>query len=383
MTNQPEHSLIGASSMHRWANCPGSVNLSKGMPNISSKYAQEGTEAHELAAYYLEHDRFPNELDHQEKHEMIDAVMVYVNAVLEDKRAFNQTFRGNLFLVEQGFQLKAIDSNAYGTSDCVIYNVQTKTLIVYDFKYGAGISVDVEHNEQLMYYALGALLSLPKGVVVNKVILKIVQPRCPHPDGYIREWAFPSFELLDFYVDLENAIRETQNPKASLKSGEWCRFCPAAPKCPILTKNALDFAQNVFDEVEVKAYEPNQLSEMLDKAEIIDDFISKIREFAYQEAMHGRLPPGYKLVQKRGTRKWRDNTLAINNLKGYGLTDMDLYDDPKLKSPAQIEKLIKKDEKKFLEGLVILESSGFKLAKISESGEPILLDAKSLFKDEV
>ena len=36
--------------MYRWATCPGSVRLSKGIPNRSSKYAQEGTDAHEWAA---------------------------------------------------------------------------------------------------------------------------------------------------------------------------------------------------------------------------------------------------------------------------------------------------------------------------------------------
>ena len=40
--------------MYRWATCPGSVRLSKGIPNRSSKYAQEGTDAHEWAAKILD-----------------------------------------------------------------------------------------------------------------------------------------------------------------------------------------------------------------------------------------------------------------------------------------------------------------------------------------
>jgi len=40
------HSPIGASSMHRWSVCPGSVRLSSNVPSVSSSYADEGTEAH-------------------------------------------------------------------------------------------------------------------------------------------------------------------------------------------------------------------------------------------------------------------------------------------------------------------------------------------------
>ena len=50
-----EHALLSASAAHRWGNCPGSLAMEAGQENKSSGYADEGTAAHELAAWCLKH----------------------------------------------------------------------------------------------------------------------------------------------------------------------------------------------------------------------------------------------------------------------------------------------------------------------------------------
>ena len=42
------HSPIGASKAKQWMACPGSRRMQAGIPNRSSEYAQEGTQAHYL-----------------------------------------------------------------------------------------------------------------------------------------------------------------------------------------------------------------------------------------------------------------------------------------------------------------------------------------------
>jgi hypothetical protein len=54
-----KHALMSPSSANRWTHCPASVPLTKDLPNKSSKFAQEGTTAHEVAALCLEHGTFP------------------------------------------------------------------------------------------------------------------------------------------------------------------------------------------------------------------------------------------------------------------------------------------------------------------------------------
>ena len=48
-----QHSVLSPSGAHRWMRCPGSIAAESGMPDTSSKYAAEGTAAHELASKCL------------------------------------------------------------------------------------------------------------------------------------------------------------------------------------------------------------------------------------------------------------------------------------------------------------------------------------------
>ena len=375
MAQDKGHSPVGASSRYRWSRCPGSVNSCKKLPpQRASSYAEEGTLAHTFAAFYLENQRWPQECSA----EMIEHLSVYTNAVFNDKATLDQKVNGNLFLVEHGFALEMIHKDAWGTADCVIYDAKRKLLYVYDLKYGAGIFVDAVDNEQLIYYAVGAFLSLD--LPAKEVILKIAQPRCEHPDGLVREHRFTTDKLLDAASDIETEIKATDDPKAPLNPGEWCRFCPAAGvPCPALAKNASMVAKKIF--APTQDYDPQLLSETLDKLPMLEAFISQVREFAYGEALHGRVPPNYKLVAKRATRKWKDEAEATK----FFSKNSACFTEPELKSPAQIEKIIK-DGKKLVEPLTVKESSGHKLAHISEKGEPVLLDVKNIFteiKDEI
>lgn len=127
------HSKIGASSMHRWAECPGSVRLSDGIPNHSSKYAEEGHDAHDLAAYRLVegvYDRHPL----ASNEEMLSHVEVYVEYVEKIKIEAKDC----TFLVEHKFDLSELHAGLFGTADAVIYDKARKILHVIDLKYEIG-----------------------------------------------------------------------------------------------------------------------------------------------------------------------------------------------------------------------------------------------------
>lgn len=352
--------------MSRWSQCPGSVRLSQGIESRSSSYAEEGTRAHAVAEQVLKGNGYPPDTDP----EMQEAVQVYIDTVDGD-------WNGNCLLeVECRFNLDNIHKGLFGTSDAVIYDKKEKLLRVYDYKHGQGIAVEVPNNPQLLYYGLGALLSL--GYPCKEVELVIVQPRCPHPDGPVRRWRIPAVELVDFAADLVQYAKATEAPDAPLKPGDWCRFCPAAASCPALKQLAQEQARQEFRPE--LSYDPVKLAEALHHLPILEAYIKATREFAYGEAEHGRTPPGWKLVAKRATRKWIDeeNVVSVLKAKIELATDDDLF-DRKLKSPAMIEKIVGKAKAGWLSGLVVAESSGYTLAPDSDKRDPVKKSAKEEF----
>lgn len=364
------HSKIGASSMYRWSQCPGSVKLSEGIESTPSKYAEEGTKAHELAAKWLAAGRM-NYRDKDYDTEMKEHVETYFNTVWDDAH-------GNDILVEQHFDLSSIHPGLYGTADAVVYDPTSKILRVYDLKYGAGILVDVNENPQLQYYGLGALLHTK--FPAAEVELVIVQPRANHVDGAVRRWRFKSFELVEFASELENYAKKTTEKNAPLVEGDHCRFCPAVGICPKLKETALSVAQKVFSPS--LSYDPRELGETLKKLDALEAYTKGVREFAYQEAEHGRCPPGWKLVEKRGVRKWSNPISAETTLSngGFALKQDDIYEEPKLKSPAQIEKLLDKQQRKQLGELVVMVSSGTTLVEENDPRPAVGVDLTSNFK---
>lgn len=368
MSEGKVHSKIGASSMHRWAACPGSVKLCEGMPNVSSAYAAEGTLAHELAEALLTGKPLPQE---DVTPEMIEAVSVYVDYLKSETLTANPD---DVIHIEHGFDLSPLYPGLFGTSDCVIYRAREKKLIVIDYKHGAGIPVEVERNSQLMYYGLGALISL--GYPAKTIELVIVQPRCNHSKGPIRKWEISALELQDFAADLIDYAKKTEDPNAPLYVGPHCRFCPAQVACPKMHEKALvaassefgAFANPVANTMGAGGVTPERLAEFLDLLPTLESFVTAVREYAYREAMAGRTPRGWKLVDKRATRKWAESEAGVASaLLACGLKESDLY-ERKLKSPAQMEKVLKSktEREAILSPLISWVSSGMTLVPESD-----------------
>lgn len=350
-----EHSKLGASSYSRWANCPGSVKLSEGEEKTESAYAAEGTLAHDIAARLLNGQAIGLE---ETSDEMLDAVNIYVDFVNEISAGpIDKIWRK----IEQRIDLSKYHPGLFGTADCMVYYYDTKKLVVVDYKHGAGIPVDVRENRQLMYYGLGAIQAL--NMPVQELELVIVQPRCYHVDGAIRKWSTRPMNVMAFLAELIDDAMATEKENAPLKPGDWCRWCPAQAKCPALREKALVTAKEVFSQT--STYSPERLSETLHALPQIESWIKGVREFAYREAQHGRIPPGWKLVQKRATRKWRDGTDEGKIASEFGLKTPECY-DVKVKSPAQIEKIIPKNLRSVLDAMVVQESSGYTLAPDSD-----------------
>lgn len=371
------HSKIGASSYYRWKACPGSVKLSEGIESPESSYAREGTIAHDIAAGMLEDFFFQRgkpDVPPQYAAEDIESIKTYFNTIKKDAKVLGCVPSSGHVLVEHRFDLSSVYPGLFGTGDCVLYSPLENKVVVYDYKHGAGIPVEVTNNLQLQYYGLGALIS--SGFACEKVELVIIQPRCNHSSGVVRRWEFSSVELLDFAAQLAEDAEATEDENAMVVPGEHCRFCPAAPaKCAAIREQAKEIARQEFEPVNMNA---ERLSEALNIIPQLEAWIKATREFAYAEAQHGRKPKGYKLVSKRALRKWVENESDIHDKLKEIAPKKEFYKKTLL-SPAQVEKLLGKD-KGAIEDLWVKESSGYTLVKESDKRPEVVLDASADFK---
>lgn len=390
-----EHSTIGASGAHRWMVCSGSVELiKKAPPQRQSDFADEGTDAHELAHLCLENKRDPADYLGQRMSkgfevtdEMCEAVAVYIDVI----HSYGQTGKF-MYLHEVKFDLSdLIYPGLFGTADTVMISSDLKRLIVIDYKHGKGVPVNVVDNEQLLFYGLGAITHCAKKgwfdtptvfgwhQTLEEIDLVIVQPRCRHSDGPVRTWSLMSPKLDEFATELYDAAIKTEAKDAPLLAGKHCKWCPAQAICPALGKEIDEVAANSFSVVKDGGTPQlpipaelsfDQVTKICNKSDMIADWLKAVNAYAEDLALSGEVIPGFKLVNREGHRKWIDEGSVLDALELFVPED-DCY-DKKLKSPAKIEKLLGKKNKSAIDGLWEKPSLGPTLVPEHDKREAIV-----------
>jgi hypothetical protein len=361
------HARNSPSAAKIWMACPAMPGMAEKVAPTTSPYAEEGTAAHALAEVCLKEGE--NARDYTGKHvsghkvtdEMAIAVQVYVDYVRKN------TAEGD----EHGYEQRLkFNDHLWGTADFIRYRPETRHLLVADYKHGAGVFVGVEQNPQALTYAVMAAKNLGNRGV-DKVTLAIVQPRCGEGDG-VREWEFDAVDLLEWNEELVAAIERTLAEKPAFVPGSHCRWCPAAAICPALKKKAQETAKQDF--APALAYDPNELADALEAVPMMEAWIKATHSFAFAEAQHGRGSPRHKLVAKRPSRKWADEKQTIEFLETYGMDGKDIF-DRSLRSPAQVEKILGKQNKDAVKDLIVSVSSGATLAPIDDPRPAVAGDA--------
>lgn len=246
---EPLHSKLGASSMHRWTACPGSVRLCSTIPYSTNVWAEEGTKAHFLAEQAFKgadlHKLCPNNVV------MREAVELYVDTVMGDYTARKTNPRGGKpdhlehLWIEKKFDLSAVYPKCFGTADATLWDEKPRILRVYDLKYGTD-PVDAKDNVQELYYALGALKTLE--LPAKDIELVIVQPRARRKKKVDR-WMTDIVRLMDFEEELIEACKRTEPKNAPLVVGRHCYWCPAKSSCQAHKDAANLEAASVFGEL--------------------------------------------------------------------------------------------------------------------------------------
>ena len=338
--------IVGGSTAKRVINCPGSVALCAAMPpQLESVHMAQGTMLHDVMARILGSDNMRPE----------DAIK---GALLDEKIRPALELLGEVdpdqdmeYEVEIEVDFGRHIPGVFGSCDLVGRIGQRA--IVLDWKFGDGVMVDAEENEQLLFYAAAAMRTAETAWAfsgVDEIECVIVQPPA------IRRWVTTPARVKQFETDLKAAVKASQAPDAPLKTGDHCRWCTAKPTCPLVTGAADRALQAKVDQLDV-----TQINGYLRNADLLEGWITSLRELALQMLESGAKLPDYKLVAKRAVRNWTDEEKAKVALFAYGLTESDVM-EKKMISPAKAEKLLKK----LPEGLTVSISSGSTLASVDD-----------------
>jgi hypothetical protein len=408
--------------------CPGSVALcavarQSGHTRFSSKYALEGSAAHVVAEQALKGIRQPDEwtdrmvqLDqsgsrgHFVDEEMVEAVGDYIDDVRAGVGPDQE------LLIEHYMSLAALDpddpvlAENRGTGDAVILDRKAKIVTIKDLKYGKGVMVSGD-SPQLKNYATQAVVSHAE-TMWEYVELVVIQPRAVDEQQRRKSFIFePAVLMTEFLGELLQAMHAALQPDPPLQTGPHCRWCDAkdAGLCPAIRAEALAVGRDSFEMLptltarsrmgpipdavhlgtieQPKAAGPPgtavslppaaamgaaDVATVLDRLHLFDIWATSVKERACSLIEAGITVPGWMLAARTGHRRWKgEEAETADALRAIGLKTIELYTTPKLLSPAQVEKKLKKDAKPLLEPLIERPLGEPTLIRATEDRTPI------------
>ena len=360
--------VVGGSTAKRVMACPGSVALVQKMPpQPSSVHADTGTLLHNTIASILETGKPPHEFlgatynAIELTEDLLERKLLPALAALDEIDP-DKTME---YAVEQVVGFGNALPGVFGSAD-LVGRIGNRGVLL-DWKFGDGVAVSAEENPQGLFYVAAALRTTKTKwafLDVEDIEIIIVQP------PYVKRWVTTPARVKQFEAELMLAVRAAEQPDAPLAAGDHCRWCTAKTICPVVSGAVARAARTAIKTVNV-----DRLAEALGQIDLLEGYIKDARDMAQQLLENGVEVPGWKLVPKRATRKWSDDKKVLTALTEAGL-NIEQLTDPK--SPAQMEKVLKKHNVPMPTDLIVSVSTGNTLAPEDDPRPAVLQIGKQL-----
>ena len=358
------HSLLSPSSSHRWLHCPPSARLNQRLVERfgadTSEYAQDGTRAHSLAElklrlYLKEINQFS--YDEQRKalgeipSEMERATDYYTDICVEYHLAALNKCKDAKMYIEHRLDMTPWVPDCEGTGDCII--VSDAWLDVIDFKYGTGVPVSAVNNPQARLYGLGALHEFGEFYGFNEVRNTIIQPRLDS----VTDEVLTRKELLTWGDLIREPAQLAYHGQGEFNPGEHCRFCNAKAICMKRVYAALHMVETGFASPDV--IDDSTVAGIYKVLPLVKEWTKNFEDYVLMQALRGQKIEGFKLVHgRKPARAFRNADEAELILARAGYTSEQYKTEPKLKSVADLEKMVGKTAFKALLGEQVVQGEG-------------------------
>jgi hypothetical protein len=349
------HALLSASSAYRWLVCTASPRYEEGFPDQESEFAKEGTWAHGLAELkilsYLDSNPREAELaearaDRYWSKANEDYVDLYVTYAIERIEAAREINPDAVILVEQRLNYSHIAPEGFGTGDLVI--VCDGRMEVIDLKFGKGKPVSAVDNKQAKLYAVGAVEDFGHLYEFDMVTVVIHQPRLdPEPST----WDIPVRGLLEWAETVKPIAHDAFYGPGKFVAGSHCDFCRGRSQCRENMTHNMATIKGEFESLDVLT--AGEFAELLSVAKTRAAWYAMILEQGQKRALNGEKFPGFKLVEGRSNRRYKDQDMVAEALTANGIPAAAIYEPRTLLGITKMEQSIgKKVFKELLSDLV-------------------------------
>lgn len=344
--NDRKHALLSASGASKWLNCPPSARLEDTIASEDTIYTLEGTLAHEVAEVTVRNSgKVPQKVLKQfQAHELFSPEMV---DHAKDYYAFirSKMTEDTQCLVETQVTYDRWAPEGFGTCDCILMG--DKKLTIIDYKYGKGVKVEASKSPQVLLYALGAIEEFGYCHDFELVECCIFQPRLANVSSY-------EISVQDLLTWAETTVKPSAQlafkGQGEFKAGGHCRFCQGADRCKALSVYACECVKEASPEL----LTPEDYAEILGRMPLIKNWLGKVEARALGLLMADEQAiPGWKAVEGRSVRKYRDKELCVQALKDAGYADEKIYKPSELIGITEMTKLLgAKQFEEILGGLI-------------------------------
>lgn len=377
----PQHARLNSSASYRWLNCPPSLLLSEKVPDQTSPYAMQGTDAHTLCAYLVEkalgHDpNDPTENLSYYDQEMQDCAEGYAAFVMEEYGKIKQNCPDADVLIEQRVSFAKWVPEGFGTADCIILSDGMAEVI--DYKHGLGVLVSAETEEfggnpQLMCYCLGVIQMFDGIYDIDTVKMAIYQPRRDN----ISIHTMTKAELLRWADEvLAPTALLALKGEGEFKAGSHCQFCKVKATCRKRAEYNLELAKYDFEmPSELEDYE---IDAILMKIDQFTSWAADVKEYALNQALLGIDYGHFKVVEGRSNRKYTNDDDVASTVQKAGY---DPYEKKLLGITAMTSLLGKKKFEELLGSLTYKPPGKPTLVSKTDKRPPMKSTAENDFKE--
>lgn len=319
------------SSAHQWMNCPGYAKLVSTLPHdVPSDPAREGTCAAWVAEMVLtgQAQRCSDLVGKQHP----DNGWLVEPSMAKHIQKYVDLVRGYGGQVHAERRVTFSDTVA-GTPDCFAV-CDGGTLRVDDLKYGYEI-VEPSSPQVWIYAAALYRMLTAQGVVIDRIVVGIYQPRAFHPQGIHRTRTLSVQEIAAFSDTVEQASHAAQQPDALCVAGSWCRRCDAAHKCAAVAHEVYRAVTTMQNDQE-RQMTATEIAAELAFLDLAEAMFKGRKDAVHAEAearlRNGKAVPGWHIEQGYGQRRWTVSAPTVAMLTGIDPTA------GKMVTPAELER---------------------------------------------